>query len=90
MSTFTIRDLEIAINYYRNLEPAVEADGLTPSFKLSGRVRKLATPYALMIFYKRAEMALAELTAEQAEALTKVPARYKADAAALLDQVAAQ
>lgn len=85
MSTISINELEVAINYYRDLEPS-EA----PTYRLSATARRLATPYALMIFYKRASMAVAELDSDQLAALAKVPARVKAGAAAALDRIAQQ
>lgn len=83
MSTVTIAEIEVAINYWRELEPSNES-----SYRLSTNARKLATPYALLIFHKRAEMAIAELTQDQIKALAMIPAQVKAKAYSTLDRLA--
>lgn len=63
MTTFTIAQIEQAINYWRAAEPGGE-------FALNAQARVLAGVYGLMIYDGRAHIALADLTADQVEALT--------------------
>ncbi len=85
MSTVTIAEIEVAINYWRDQEPSNAT-----TYRLSPNARKLATPYAMMIFHKRASMAIAELTQDQIAALAMIPAQVKAKAYQVLDQLAQQ
>ncbi|MFV8638497.1 DUF3717 domain-containing protein [Ralstonia pseudosolanacearum] len=63
MTTFTIAQIEQAINYWRAAEPGGE-------FALNVQARALADVYGLMIYGGRAHVALTDLSAGQVEALT--------------------
>lgn len=63
MTTFTIAQIEQAINYWRAAEPGGE-------LALNAQARALAGIYGLMIYDGRAHVALADLTVGQVEALT--------------------
>ena len=63
MTTFTIAQIEQAINYWRAAQPGAE-------FALNAQARALAGVYGLMIYDGRAHVALADLAADQVEALT--------------------
>lgn len=63
-STFTIADLETAINYWRSRSPSQGEE-----LALCPQASALAEPYALMIFQRRREVPAETLDAAALEAL---------------------
>lgn len=63
MKTYTIADIEAAINIWRERQQA-DGDG-----KLCHEARLLAAPYALMIVHRKDTIHEAELTVDEHKAL---------------------
>ncbi|MBN6207028.1 DUF3717 domain-containing protein [Ralstonia pickettii] len=66
MTTYTIAQIEHAINYWRAAEPGGE-------FALNAHARALAGIYGLMIYRGDAQIAVADLSTAQLEALAAAP-----------------
>jgi len=63
--TITLPELEAAINFWRQRSPSVGEE-----LRLCAQASSLATPYALMIIERRAQMSVAEMS-EKAQAALK-------------------
>lgn len=62
--TITLPELEAAINFWRQRSPSVGEE-----LRLCAQASSLATPYALMIIERRAQMAVAEMSDKAQAAL---------------------
>lgn len=62
--TITLPELEAAINFWRQRSPSVGEE-----LRLCAQASSLATPYALMIIERRAQMAIAEMSDKAQAAL---------------------
>jgi hypothetical protein len=67
MADFTITQLEVAINFWREKEPTSEGND---SPALCAPARALATPYTVLFMNRRESISAAELTPEQLDAVT--------------------
>jgi hypothetical protein len=63
--TITLPELEAAINFWRQRNPS-----LGEELRLCAQASSLATPYALMIFERRAQMSVSDMS-EKAQAALK-------------------
>ncbi len=63
--TITLPELEAAINFWRQRSPS-----LGEELRLCVQASSLATPYALMIFERRSQMSVADMS-EKAQAALK-------------------
>lgn len=73
MTTFTVQQVEAAINYHLAQEPSKD-------FKLVSKpARALANIYGLMCWTGDKKVDAAKLTTDQLQALTDIPASVKAE-----------
>ena len=64
--TITLPELEAAINFWRQRSPSVGEE-----LRLCAQASSLATPYALMIIERRAQMSVAEMSEKAQTALVE-------------------
>ncbi len=64
--TITLPELEAAINFWRQRSPSVGEE-----LRLCAQASSLATPYALMIIERRAQMLVAEMSEKAQAALAE-------------------
>ncbi len=64
--TITLPELEAAINFWRQRSPSVGEE-----LRLCAQASSLATPYALMIIERRAQMPVAEMSEKAQTALAE-------------------
>jgi hypothetical protein len=64
--TITLPELEAAINFWRQRSPSVGEE-----LRLCAQASSLATPYALMIIQRRAQMLVTEMPEKAQTALTE-------------------
>jgi hypothetical protein len=64
--TITLPELEAAINFWRQRSPSVGEE-----LRLCAQASSLATPYALMIIQRRAQMLVTEMPEKAQAALTE-------------------
>jgi len=64
--TITLPELEAAINFWRQLSPSIGEE-----LRLCAQASSLATPYALMIIKRRAQMVVTEMPEKAQAALTE-------------------